>query len=44
MKNETEEGSVTNNNEGSFNGTNIEDGNKKSDSGLKKRKNKWIKI
>lgn len=38
MKNETEEGSVTNNNEGSFNGTNIEDGNKNQISGLKKRK------
>lgn len=38
MKNETEEGSVTNNNEGNFNGTNIEDGNKKTDLGIKKEK------
>lgn len=43
MKNETEEGSVTNNNEGSFNGTNIEDGNKKSDLGIKKEKKQMDK-
>lgn len=43
MKNETEEGSVTNNNEGGFNGTNIEDGNKKSDLGIKKEKKQMDK-
>ncbi|EFH4619328.1 hypothetical protein F9543_24295, partial [Escherichia coli] len=43
MKNETEEGSVTNNNEGNFNGTNIEDGNKKTDLGIKKEKKQMDK-
>ncbi len=44
MKNETEEGSVTNNNEGNFNGTNIEDGNKKTDLGIKKEKKQMDKV
>lgn len=44
MKNETEEGSVTNNNEEVLMEPILKMETKNQISGLKKRKNKWIKI